>query len=162
MILGASAPPLLPTSRYGKTSKTGRIMFSMAPKIVIQNAILRGSQQDGFLQRVAIVYVGDEEYRVFAPDKAAGDALDWLEQFRVHLASKREVNSEMAITDDRKYYMVALVAEELERRKLDGDIWRDGDPNARYYPAQICIQGHIQFRWKGQFHTPKILSTVRC
>jgi hypothetical protein len=39
----------------------------MALKIVIENAILRGSPQDEFLQTVATAYINGEEYRVSAP-----------------------------------------------------------------------------------------------
>ena len=47
-------------------------------KIVIENAILRGSPQDVILQVVATVYVGNEEYRVYAPPRATGNALEWV------------------------------------------------------------------------------------
>ena len=56
----------------------------MALKVVIENAVLKGSQDDSMLQRVATVYPeGGGEFRVLAPPKATGDALDWLKQWQV-------------------------------------------------------------------------------
>jgi hypothetical protein len=47
------------------------------------------------------------------------------------------------ITDQRCDLIIKQVAEELERRKLDADIWKYGEhPDARYYAAQICLRGH--------------------
>jgi hypothetical protein len=114
----------------------------MASKIVIENAILRGSPQEQFLQRVATVYVDGDEYRIMAPPKATGDALEWLQHFSVRQPSGQGENF---VTDGRSGSIIQKVAEELERRKLDADIWNWGEhPDARYYAAQICLRGHVQ------------------
>jgi hypothetical protein len=117
----------------------------MAVKVVIENAILRGSR-DGSVQIVARVYPdGGEEFRVIAPEKATGDALDWLPQLHVRTLSKELFGSEEIITDGRSHSIIHQVVEELERRKLDADIWKWGEhPDARYYAAQICLRGHAQ------------------
>lgn len=117
----------------------------MAIKILVENAILRGSPQEGFLQRVATVYVDGEEYRVLAPPMATGDSLEWIEHFSVRQPSKEHFGSEILIADERSASVVHQVAQELERRKLDADIWKWGEhPDARYYAAQICLRGHVQ------------------
>lgn len=59
----------------------------MAIKVVIENAVLRGSRQEQFLQRVATAYVDQTEYRVSAPAKATGSALEWVQHFVVRQQS---------------------------------------------------------------------------
>jgi hypothetical protein len=49
----------------------------MPSKVVIDNAVLKGSRDEQFLQRVATVYVGGEEYRILAPPKATARK-SWL------------------------------------------------------------------------------------
>jgi hypothetical protein len=44
----------------------------MITNTVLEQRQLRGSNQDGLLQRVATVYIDGEEYRVLAPPKAEG------------------------------------------------------------------------------------------
>ena len=117
----------------------------MAAKVVIENAILRGSPQEQFLQRVATVYLdGGEEYRVLAPPKATGNALDWLKHLSVRQPSKESFGAENLVTDGRSGLIIEEVTAELERRKLDADIWRSGtNPDGRYVAAQICLRGHV-------------------
>lgn len=116
----------------------------MPLKIVIENAILRGSPQEGFLQRVATVYVDGEEYRVLAPPKATGDSLGWIEHFSVRQPSKEHFGSEILITDGRSASVIQKVVDELKQRKLDADIWKSGtNPDGRFVAAQICLRGHI-------------------
>ncbi len=117
----------------------------MALKIVIENAILRGSPQEEFLQTVATVYVDGTEYRVLAPPKATGDALDWVQHFSVRQTSTESFGSQVLVTDGRSGSIIHQVAEELERRKLNADIWSLGvNPDGRYCAAQICVQGHVR------------------
>jgi hypothetical protein len=114
----------------------------MAAKVVIENSVLRGSQQEQFLQRVATVYLdGGDEFRVMAPSKATGDALEWRKQFQVHQPTAHRYNT---VTDGRSGSIVQKVEEELERRKLNSEIWRSGtNPDGRYVAAQICLRGHV-------------------
>jgi len=122
----------------------------MATKVVIENPILRGSRQEGFLQKVATVYLdGGEEFRVMAPSKATGDALEWLKQFEVRQPTDRGDN---VIRDERSGSIIQHVEVELERRKLDADIWRLGtNDDGRFYAAQICWRGHVQNANGGDF-----------
>jgi hypothetical protein len=50
----------------------------MNVKVKIVRSMLRPMGHDEALQRIAIVYIDREEYRVLAPAKAEGPAIDWL------------------------------------------------------------------------------------
>lgn len=114
----------------------------MALKIVIANAVLRGSPQG--LQRVATVYSPTaDEYRVYAPSEATGKALEWLDYLFVHRPSSDGMG-ETAVEDGRKSAILGQVKEELEKRALDADIWHNTNSQGRYCAAQICLRGHIR------------------
>jgi len=114
----------------------------MAERVVIENAILRGVQEP-LLQQVATFYHDGDEYRVMAPAKSTGDVLEWLDHLSVHQPSE-DGQGETVVTGSAHTYVVQQVAKELERRKLDSDIWNYGvNPDARYYAAQICLRGHV-------------------
>ena len=114
----------------------------MATKVVIENAVLRGSQQEQFWQKVATVYLdGGEEFNVVAPPKAIGDALEWLKQFQVRSLTAHGYNP---VTDGRSHSIIQQAQAELEKRKFDSEIWRSGtNPDGRYVAAQICLRGHV-------------------
>lgn len=77
-----------------------------------------------------------------APSRATGDALEWLKYIEVR---RQGTQGYTPITDQRYDAIIKQVAEELERQKLDADIWNYGEhPDARYYAAQICLRGHVQ------------------
>ena len=65
----------------------------MTAKVVIENAILRGSH-DELLQKVANVYVNGEEIRVLAPPKATGSALEWSEHWSIREPNKESFGVE--------------------------------------------------------------------
>lgn len=117
----------------------------MPSKVVIDNVVLKGSRDEQFLQRVATVYVGGEEYRILAPPKATGDALEWRDHFSVRRPNRESFGSEILVTDGLEHSIIQQVVEELERHKLDADIWRQGvNPDGKYCAAQICLRGHVQ------------------
>jgi len=106
--------------------------------------VLLGSQQDWILQRVASVYSPNGEgYHVYAPARAKGDALEWVEQFVVRELSETG-QGENDVTDGRKASIINQVKERLEKSKLTSDIWTWGNNDARYYSGQICLRGHVQ------------------
>jgi len=119
----------------------------MAVKVVIESAILRGSQDDQCLQPVATVYLdGGNEFRVMAPLKATGDVLDWLEHLEVRQSSQDPLSfgGDVIITNGRRHAIMHHVKTALERRKAEAEIWRDGtNPDGRYVAAQICLRGHV-------------------
>jgi hypothetical protein len=57
-------------------------------KVQIENAVLRGMNQDWVPQRVASVFSDGKEYLIQVPARAKGDALDWVEQFEVRELSE--------------------------------------------------------------------------
>ena len=114
----------------------------MALRIVIDNVVLRGSRDEHFWQRVATVYApSGSEYRVYAPPKATGSALGWVEHLSVHQLSDSGMG-ENPLEEGSKYSIVKQVKEELEKQELDADIWRTGKSGGRYCAAQICLRGH--------------------
>jgi hypothetical protein len=117
----------------------------MAPKIVIENALLRGSQ-DGSVQIVARVYTaGGQEFRVIAPEHATGSALDWIGQFHVRTSSSDELFSgEIVVTDRRSASIIQQVGAELLKQKNVSEIWQIGtNEEGTFHPAQICTKGHV-------------------
>jgi hypothetical protein len=114
----------------------------MAVKVVIENAVLRGSQQEQLWQKVATVYLdGGEEFNIVAPSKATGDALGWLKQFQVRSPTAQGYNP---VTDARGHSIIQHVEAELQKRRLDSEIWRSGtNPDGRYVAVQICLRGHV-------------------
>jgi len=99
----------------------------MNTKTVIEQAQLRGSSQDGFLQSVATVYLDGEEYRVLAPPKAVGEALDWIHHFSVRQPDKESFNSEILVDGALRVLAIKLVKEELEKMKVAGRSTREGN-----------------------------------
>jgi hypothetical protein len=116
----------------------------MALKVVIENAVLRGSR-DGSVQIVATVYLdGGEELRVIAPEKATGDALDWVPQLHVRQTSREMFGGDEIVQGGRSHSVIQQVVTALQKKKLDSEIWRSGaNPDGRYVAAQICLRGHV-------------------
>jgi hypothetical protein len=114
--------------------------MSLLPfKVTLQDRALSPTEQDWIWQRVATVYVPNrrDEYRVYAPAKASGDALEWVDHFVV-----REVRSggEYDVMDGYRDMVIKAVKAELER--TEGFETRPlGD--GVHYVAHICSQGHV-------------------
>jgi hypothetical protein len=87
----------------------------MVTNTVIQQRQLLGSSDDDLLQKVATVYVDHDEYRVYAPPKATGDALRWIEQFSVHQTDIEHFNSEIVTEGAYRILALNLVKEEFEK-----------------------------------------------
>ena len=62
------------------------------PKVVIENRVLLGLSDSRLLQPIGTVYAGTEEYRVYAPARAKGNSLQWLDCSRVHKPTDRGEN----------------------------------------------------------------------
>ena len=120
-------------------------MSDIAPKVVVQNRILSGTDNDRLLQRVATVYVqsGDlgGEYRIYAPPRATGDALEWVEHFTVRQSHKPDSESE--VSGYERAIFTNAVKGELENLKRDATCG-GMNPDGIYYDAQICTKGHVQ------------------
>jgi hypothetical protein len=117
----------------------------MTPKVRIEHAMLTGAQLNT-LQRVATVYIGGQEYRVLAPARAQGRALDWVEHFVVREPSTADFafGAEVPVDEELVPAVVDAVVEELKRSGLEAEIWNWGNsPDARFYAAQLCLHGHV-------------------
>jgi hypothetical protein len=89
----------------------------MNTKTVVEQSQLRGANNDAFLQKVATVYLDGDEYRVLAPPKAVGEALDWIEHFSVRQPNKESFHSEILVEGAFRILAIKLVREELEKMK---------------------------------------------
>jgi hypothetical protein len=116
----------------------------MNTKVVIEKRDLHGSTPYAFPQKVAAVYLDGDEFRVYAPPKAVGDALEWVEHFRVHQPNPESVNSEIAAEGAYHTLAIQLLKEELEKMKHEARRPVGLNPGGLYYDAQICVQGHVR------------------
>jgi hypothetical protein len=116
----------------------------MNAKVVIEKRDLHGSTPYAFPQKVAAVYLDGDEYRVYAPPKAVGDALEWVEHFRVHQPNPDRDHSEIAAEGAYRILAIQLLKEELEKMKRDAPKPVGGSLNGVYCDAQICLQGHVR------------------
>ncbi len=116
----------------------------MNTKVVIERRDLHGSSPDTLPQKVAAVYLDGDEYRVYAPPSAVGDALEWVEHFRVLQPNPESVNSEIVAEGDDRVVAIQLLKEELERMTHDTGRPVSLNPDGLYCDAQICVQGHVR------------------
>jgi REase_DpnII-MboI len=82
-------------------------------KVRIVKPFLRPMGSDEALNRIAIVYIGQEEYRVSAPAKAEGPAIEWLDHAFVRKPDG--FNSEIQVSDDLAKTIIKYVKAELEK-----------------------------------------------
>lgn len=112
-------------------------------KVIIENRGLVVSD-GGMLQRVATVFIpGHDEYGVYAPEKAHGDALEWIRFFRVRQPG-HTFSGETEVHDTQRVYVIRLVEEELKRLQRDENRVVGRNPDGVYYDAHICLKGHVQ------------------
>lgn len=140
--ISASMRAIKPVMR----SSLPHTMDSMAPKVAIENAILRGSPHAENMQKVATLYVDEKEYRIYAPARAQGNALEWTEHFVVRTQSSGDFSfgAEIAVDDELKPVLIQVSVDELKRHALNSEIWGTGGRlEGNFYPAQICLHGHV-------------------
>jgi len=116
----------------------------MNTKVVIEKRDLHGSTPYAFPQKVAAVYLDGDEYRVYAPPKAVGDALEWVEHFRVHQPNPESFSSEIPADSTYQVLAIQLLKEELEKMKRNVRRPVGLNPDVLYCDAQICLQGHVR------------------
>jgi hypothetical protein len=88
----------------------------MNVKVQIARSVLSPMGQDEALNRIAVVYVDGEEYRVSAPAKASGPAIEWLDHAVVRQPDRSSFGSELEVSSSRAALIVKFVKEELERQ----------------------------------------------
>ena len=100
------------------------------PKIIIERSSLSPTGSDE-LQRIATVYIGQDEYAVLAPPKAAGNALSWVDTWSVRKPSRDQSGDLMVEGSDASHF-IQLVKGELERQTRP-----PGNDVAKYYHVRI-------------------------
>lgn len=109
----------------------------MPPKVVIEKRVLPGLSDDRMLQRIATVYIGNnEEYRVYAPAKATGNSLDWLDSSRVYTPTDRGEN--VANDHDRRVIINAVRDTLQQSSCTEGTVPKS---DGVYYHARFHLQG---------------------
>jgi len=106
-------------------------------KIILELWRLRANDYDG-AQRIALVYSGTQEYRVYAPARASGEIAEWASQLAVHVNSGY---GEVAWPEPQRSQILDAVFAELERSKVKA---ARAEADALYSEAQICMQGDVQ------------------
>jgi hypothetical protein len=107
------------------------------PKVILEKRLLRDLGHDG-AQRIALVYEGRREYRVYAPARAAGHPAQWYDQLAVHTSAGY---GEVAFPEPDRSRIIEAVLRELDRSESEAV---RAEVNALYRPAQICRQEHPQ------------------
>jgi hypothetical protein len=133
----------------------------LATRVVIERTVLPGADQDGLLQLVATVYVDEREYKVLAPSKARGDAMEWLEHCSVHVSSVTVSGADEVADPAYFIYVIHHVKEELERRrpKLDS---KDAEPNAprSFYHVILTVANEPECEVKFDLELAKLKDLV--
>ena len=108
----------------------------MEPKVILEKRVLDGG--DGYsLQRFAIVYLGRDEYRVYAPPMATGDPLEWNVQLNIRRWTR---GVEYETYDPDRAKVIEAIAQEIQKSGPKTEPSLDD----LYYAAQICVNGDVQ------------------
>lgn len=110
-------------------------------KVFIKQEVLTGNRS-GDVQRVAIVSIDGDEYRVSASSELEGKAVDLLE----HLAVTKLVaaNTEQQVHGPAAVLALRHVKDALEKQQGDARRQTGRHPDGQHCTAQICLKGHIQ------------------
>ncbi len=79
------------------------------PKVTIEETELHGADGQA-LQQFATVYIGQQEYRIYAPPKATGSPLEWLAHLHVHRSNGID---ETDIQGTDRTYLIEIVQQKL-------------------------------------------------
>jgi hypothetical protein len=107
----------------------------MEPKVIVEQRNLRSGDA---VQRIALVYLGEEEHRVYAPAGAAGDPREWAGQISVH---KPDGYAEVDVAEPDRSRVIEATFRALEQTKAEA---LRAEADAPYCEAQICMQGDVQ------------------
>jgi len=73
----------------------------MSVRVQIVRSVLSPMGHDEALNRIAVVYVDREEHRVYAPAKASGPAIEWLDHAFVRQPENSNFGSELEVSGSR-------------------------------------------------------------
>jgi hypothetical protein len=105
-------------------------------KVVIEKKVLKGSGDHATLQRFAMVYVGQQEYRILAPPGATGDPLEWISNWSVREPSRDSFGVEILVSAEEAKPIVVLVREKLENPQNDTQT-SSGGSNGLYFHVRL-------------------------
>ena len=88
----------------------------MSVKVQIIRSVLTPLGHDEALNRIAVVYIDREEFRVSAPAKASGPAIEWLDQAFVRQPDRSSFGSELEVSGSHAALILKYVKEELEKQ----------------------------------------------
>ena len=118
----------------------------MSVKVQIVRSVLSSMGHDEALNRIAIVYVDREEYRVYAPAKASGPAIEWLEHAFVRQPDTSSFGSELEVSPARAALILKYVKDELEKHRTTPQAVRAAGANesaVRFDPVPLlCSRFH--------------------
>ena len=117
----------------------------MSVKVQIVKAVLSPMGHDEALNRIAVVYMDREEYRVSAPAKASGPALEWLDHAFVRQSDASSFGSELEVSPTRAVLILKYVTEELEKHGTAPQAApvAASRPAVRFDPVlRLCIRFH--------------------
>ena len=86
------------------------------PKVIIERRVLHDSGDSLGLQRFALVYLGMQEHRVYAPSRVSGDPVQWRSQLAVHIPSGY---GELSMPEPNRSHIIEATFRELERSKTE-------------------------------------------
>jgi len=110
-------------------------------KVVIAQRHLQGVSGD-LLQRVATVYIGRGEFRIYAPSAAKGPSDQWLSSLTVRYQD--EMNSEIEAPENIRSLSLEALRQEFQKQDRRSRREQGALPDGQYCTAQICKQGHVQ------------------
>jgi hypothetical protein len=116
--------------------------FNPATRVVIEQTTLQGSNNDD-LQRVATVYFGTQELQVWAPSRAAGKSLDWVEHFSVFKQSEDPFGGIVEVPASLRLLAIKMVEQQLHAVSINASKARGKHPDGEHCWALICVQGHV-------------------
>lgn len=87
----------------------------MGVRVQIVKSVLSPMGHDEALNRIAIVYIDREEYRVSAPAKASGPAIEWLDHAFVRQPDTSNFGSELEVSGSLAVQILKYVKEALEK-----------------------------------------------
>jgi hypothetical protein len=101
---------------------------------------------DEALNRIAVVYVGGEEYRVYGPAKASGPAIEWLDHAVVRQPDRSNFGSELEVSGAGAVQILKHVREALDVHRAPARAAHAADASHRSY-GQFDPILHLCFRF---------------
>lgn len=116
-----------------------------ATRVVIHQRSLRGSGDDDLLQKIATVYIGSEEFRVYAPPAAAGESADWLDHVSVHSLDVEDPGAEVDVPDSDAQLVIKATRDALE--SVHGEQHAPGHHNYYHVRLQLSEESDLETKF---------------